>query len=284
MAEASRCVNVQGVDVPTLVYGTAWKEDATERLTRMALDAGFRGIDTANQRKHYHEAAVGAALEAALRNGSIKRSEVFIQTKFTYVDGQDHRLPYDRAAPVADQVEQSFASSLEHLGVDVIDSYVLHGPARRRGLTDVDWEAWSAMERLQSAGKTRLIGVSNVALDQLEELHAGASVKPAVVQNRCFAVTAWDHAVRSFCAERGVLYQGFSLLTANRDALKNRRAQEIASGHRRTVPQVIFRFALQVGMVALTGTTSREHMRHDLAVYDFDLDPGEFADIEHLAS
>lgn len=277
-----RHTTVQGVRVPTFVYGTAWKEDDTRRLTAMALKSGFRGIDTANQRCHYFEAGVGEALKDVF-DASVKREDIFIQTKFTYRDGQDHRLPYDPRAPLAKQVEQSSASSLEHLGVDYLDSYVLHGPSRRHGLTEGDWETWSAMERLHRAGKTRLLGVSNIALEQLEELYTKASIKPAVVQNRCFASTGWDQAVRAFCKERGVLYEGFSLLTANRDVLRHRRVQEIASRTGKTVPQVIFRFALQVGMVALTGATSPQHIKQDLEVYDFNLEAGEISTIERLA-
>ena len=84
---------------PPLLYGTAWKEDETERLVRTALEAGFRGIDTANQRKHYHEVGVGQAIAAALEDGTLTgRDDLFIQTKFTSVDGQDLRIPYDTTA------------------------------------------------------------------------------------------------------------------------------------------------------------------------------------------
>jgi diketogulonate reductase-like aldo/keto reductase len=117
---------------------------------------------------------------------------------------------------------------------------------------------------------------------QLAELYASASTKPAIVQNRCFAVTGWDRAVRRFCSERGILYQGFSLLTANREVLDHPRVREIAARTARTVPQVIFRFAVQVGMTALTGTTSRAHMAEDLSVYDFVLRPDEVQGIEEL--
>ena len=270
--------------MPRLIYGTAWKEDHTTRLAGMALAAGFRGIDTANQRRHYFEAGVGKALTDALAAGRLERKDVFLQTKFTYVDGQDHRLPYDPRAPLATQVEQSFASSLQHLGVDYLDSYVLHGPSVRRGLTAGDWETWEAMERLHGAGKTRLLGVSNVNLGQLEELYADASTKPAIVQNRCFASMGWDRAIRQFCSEREILYQGFSLLTANRDVLGHRRVLEIALRIGRTVPQVIFRFALQVGMIALTGTTSAAHMAEDLSIYDFELQPDEVRALDELGA
>src|SRR5881392_2939440 len=84
-----------GAQIPKLLYGTAWKEQRTQSLTTLALDAGFRAIDTANQRKHYYEAAVGDAVAAAISAGTITRAELFLQTKFTYRDGQDHRLPYD---------------------------------------------------------------------------------------------------------------------------------------------------------------------------------------------
>src|SRR5262249_6983830 len=125
---SERTLSIDGVRVPRFLYGTAWKEDQTQRLATMALEQGFRGIDTANQRKHYFEAAVGAAVQAALRDGVVTRDDLFLQTKFTFREGQDHRLPYDPASPVPKQVEQSFASSLEHLGVTMIDCYVLHGP------------------------------------------------------------------------------------------------------------------------------------------------------------
>jgi diketogulonate reductase-like aldo/keto reductase len=279
----TRYTQVHGVRFPTFLYGTAWKEDDTARLTLLALEAGFRGIDTANQRRHYHEAAVGEALAAAFARGLLAREDVWLQTKFTYLGGQDHRLPYDPRAALAVQVEQSCASSLQHLGVERLDSYVLHGPSVRYGLSADDWETWQAMEGLHRAGKTRLLGVSNVDLDQLEALHANASIKPAVVQNRCFASTGWDREVRQFCRARGILYQGFSLLTANREVLVDRQVHAIAARLGCTVPQVIFRFALQVGMVALTGTTSAAHMKEDLGVYELELTDDEVRTIETLA-
>src|SRR5262245_17836144 len=117
-------VAIDGISVPRFVYGTAWKEDDTARLTELAIAQGFRGIDTANQRRHYHEAAVGEGIAACISRGLITRDDLFLQTKFTFRRGQDDRLPYDPHAPIATQVEQSFTSSLEHLRTDRIDSYV----------------------------------------------------------------------------------------------------------------------------------------------------------------
>ncbi len=266
---------VQGVRVPTFLYGTAWKEERTAELVREALRAGFLGVDTANQRRHYHEVQVGKALREAEAAGEARAQDLFIQTKFTHRAGQDHRLPYDPEAPVSRQVVQSFRSSLEHLGVEVLDSYVLHGPTRPRTLGDEDLQAWRAMEEVHGQGGCRLLGVSNFSAGQLEELLAMARVAPAFVQNRCFARAGWDAPVRRLCSGRGIVYQGFSLLTANPQVLTHPEVQEIARSRGRTVPQLIFRFALEVDMVPLTGTTDPDHMREDLEVYDFSLDDRE---------
>ncbi len=277
-----RTLSIDGVRVPRFLYGTAWKEDQTRHLTELALRQGFRGIDTANQRRHYHEAAVGQAVAAVLQSGLVTRDDLFLQTKFTFRRGQDHRLPYDPEAAIAVQVEQSFASSLTHLGVEAIDSYVLHGPTQRTGLTPADWEAWRAMESIHDSGRARLLGVSNVTLEQLQGLLAQARVRPRFVQNRCHAAQGWDRGVRACCAANGLVYQGFSLLTANRAALARPELARIAERHGRTVSQVVFRFALDVGMMPLTGTTDADHMRADLAVFDFRLEPGEVEQIEAI--
>jgi diketogulonate reductase-like aldo/keto reductase len=269
--------------VPDFLYGTAWKEDRTAALTELALRAGFRGIDTANQRRHYFEAGVGQGLAAAYRAGVATRGDLFLQTKYTYQDGQDHRLPYDPAAPLATQVAQSLASSLEHLGTDHVDSYVLHGPASGHGWLDDDSEVWAAMVRERDAGRTRLLGVSNVSLRQLHQMAATGAEPPAFVQNRCFARLGWDRGVRSFCTERGIVYQGFSLLTANREVLRHPLVSGIASRWNATPAQVVFRFAQAIGMLPLTGTTDAEHMKQALASRELALSPDELRAIESLA-
>ncbi len=272
-----------GVEVPQFLYGTAWKENETQRLTELALQQGFRGIDTANQRRHYYEAAVGQAISAAIARGLVTRDDLFLQTKFTFKGGQDHRLPYDPAAPIPIQVEQSFASSLKHLGTEVIDSFVLHGPTQRVGLAPDDWAAWRAMEAIQGSGRAHLLGVSNVSLEQLQSLCQEARVQPSFVQNRCYAVRGWDRRIREFCSAHEIVYQSFSLLTANREVLARPELAQFARRHHRTVSQIVFRFGLDVGILPLTGTTDSDHMRADLDVLNFHLEPDEVEQIEHLA-
>jgi diketogulonate reductase-like aldo/keto reductase len=250
--------------LPSFLYGTAWKEDRTAELTELAIRTGFRGIDTANQRRHYFEAGVGQGLASAYRAGIVKREDLFLQTKFTYRGGQDHRLPYDPAARLARQVEQSMASSLEHLGTDHIDSFVLHGPSHRYNWTTDDGEIWAAMIHERDAGRTRLLGVSNIALTHLEQMLESHLELPAFVQNRCYARLGWDREVRLFCRKHNIIYQGFSLLTANREVLQHPAVIALARQLDATSAQIVFAFSRSVGMLPLTGTSSAEHMQQDL--------------------
>jgi diketogulonate reductase-like aldo/keto reductase len=220
---------------------------------------------------------------AGIAESGVARADLFLQTKFTHRGGQDHRLPYDAGADVATQVEQSFASSLTHLGVEKIDSYLLHGPTQRIGLAAADWSAWRAMEAIHGSGRAKLLGVSNVNLEQLEELYRGAKIKPAFVQNRCYASRGWDRAVRKFCADNKIVYQGFSLLTANGDALAHPELLRIARRYGQSAIQIAFRFATSVGMLPLTGTSSAVHMRADLEAIEL-LEPAEVAKIEGLVT
>jgi diketogulonate reductase-like aldo/keto reductase len=256
--------NNRPASIPDFLYGTAWKEDRTATLTELAIRMGFRGIDTANQRRHYFEEGVGQGLAAAYRTGSVTRADLFLQTKFTYQGGQDHRLPYDPAASLSTQVAQSMASSLEHLGSDYVDSYVLHGPASRYDWTEDDAEVWEAMMKERDAGRTRLLGVSNVGLGQLEQMAATHAEAPAFVQNRCYARLGWDREIRLFCRERNIVYQGFSLLTANADVLRHRSVMGLAAQANATPAQIVFAFARAAGMLPLTGTSNAEHMKQDL--------------------
>ncbi|MGA8299659.1 MAG: aldo/keto reductase [Terriglobales bacterium] len=268
---------------PTLLYGTAWKEGRTATLVELALRAGFRAIDTANQRRHYFEAGVGEGLNAVYAAGIVTRADLFLQTKFTYARGQDHRLPYDPAASLSKQVVQSLASSLEHLHCDHVDSFILHGPASNYEWTDYDAEVWEAMRKERDAGRTRLIGVSNVSLSHLERMAATGAESPSFVQNRCYASVGWDREVRRFCREHGIVYQGFSLLTANVEIVQHALVSSLAESLGATAPQIIFAFARAVGILPLTGTSNAEHMRLDLDSLRVDL-PGEaIAAIESLA-
>jgi diketogulonate reductase-like aldo/keto reductase len=242
---------------PAIIYGTAWKEDRTRLLVELALAEGFRAIDTANQRKHYCEAAVGEAIAAC----GLPRGELFLQTKFTYRRGQDHRLPYDPSAPLHEQVRQSMESSLQHLQTEYVDSYLLHGPASGETWTADDGEVWAAMRVQQAAGKARSLGVSNVTVEHLRKMPG----VPAFVQNRCLARFGWDREVRDFCREHEIVYQGFWLLTGNAEVRSSAAVAEAARKTGATVEQTLFAMVRELGVLPLTGTSSARHMREDLA-------------------
>jgi len=270
-------------ELPSFLYGTAWKEERTAGLVELALQQGFRGIDTANQRKHYFEAAIGEAIAREIATGTVAREELFLQTKFTHRPGQDQRLPYDPDAPVSEQVRQSCASSLEHLRTDYLDSYLLHGPSQRPGLAEQDWEAWFAMEALHAEGSVQALGVSNFDSEQLELLLGRASVKPRFVQNRCFAASGWDWQVRQACEANDITYQGFSLLTANQEIWHSRHVAEIGNNHNLPPAQVIFCLAMDLGILPLTGTSDTGHMAGDLTCRTGVLAAAEVRELEAIA-
>lgn len=265
-----------------MIYGTAWKEGATADLVQEAVAAGFRAVDTANQKKHYREDFVGDAL-LSIRKRAIPREDLFLQSKYTYKEGQDHRLPYDPKADYKTQVASSFASTLKNLHTDYLDSYLLHGPQTHGSLTDADWEVWAAMEKLKESGQARLIGVSNVGIRHLTEFCAKARLKPQVVQNRCYAIRGWDHEVREYCLKNQISYQGFSLLTANPQVVGHPVVAAIARRLDATPQQVIFRFSIQIGILPLTGTTDPAHMREDLAAVRLKLSTDDVASIFELS-
>ncbi len=261
---------IGGAERPRIIYGTAWKKGATAELVFTALSAGFRALDTANNLLHYAETAVGEGLRRARENG-VMRDDVFLQSKFSPLSAQSAKVPYDPRSDLEEQVEQSFESSLSHLGTGYLDAYLLHGPYGHYRLEESDFRVWRAMEGLCKQARTRLIGVSNFNLRQLKELLDKADIPPHIVQNRCLARMGWDSDVRECCLKNNIMYQGFSLLTGNDEVVHHPLVRRCAAAMGRTAPQVVYRCAIQLGIVPLSGTTNKRHMEEDLAVLDFEL-------------
>jgi len=266
-------ISASGVRIPKLIYGTAWKKDRTADWVEQAVKLGFRGIDTACQPKHYEEAGVGEGLARCLGAG-LARQEVYLQSKFTSLNGQDpKKIPYDPKASLADQVAQSFQVSLQNLRTDYLDGLVLHSPMANPAQT---LEVWRAMEAIQQTGAVKQLGISNCyERGLLEQLYAQAEVKPAVLQNRFYAATGYDQDIRAFCRDQGILYQSFWTLTANAGLLLHPTLEALAAKYTRNTEQIFFRYLTQIGIIPLTGTTSKTHMQEDLAIFYFELDKGE---------
>ncbi len=268
------------VRVPRIIYGTAWKKAATENLVSLAIQNGFRGIDTACQPKHYDEARVGAGVAASMTNG-LTRADLYLQTKFTSLSGQDpNRIPYDPNAPLPDQVAQSVASSLKNLRTDYLDCVLLHSPMPTMAQTLL---VWKTLESFVDTGQIRQLGISNCyRLADLESLYRTSRIKPAVLQNRFYADTHYDREIRSYCNQSQIIYQSFWTLSANPHLLTHKTITALASRHHRTAAQILFRYLVSIGVVPLTGTKSAAHMRDDLAIFGFELTDQDQSAIDAL--
>jgi len=204
----------------------------------------------------------------------LARTDLYLQTKFTPVDGQDaQRIPYDPQSALPDQVAQSVAISLRNLRTEYLDCLVLHSPMPTAEQTRT---VWRAFESLAAAGKIRQLGISNCyEIQTLERLYREARIKPAVLQNRFYADTRYDQELRAFCTRENIVYQSFWTLSANPHLLAHPAVAAMALRHRRSAPQILYRYLTQVAVVPLTGTTSRAHMLQDVAIFEFRLTDAE---------
>jgi diketogulonate reductase-like aldo/keto reductase len=216
---------------------------------------------------------VGAAVSACLNEG-LRREELYLQTKFTPLAGQDpEQIPYDSQARLAEQVAQSFQTSTRNLRTSQVDCLVLHSP-----LSDDKQmrEVWQAMELIFDGGGARQLGISNCySLEYLESLCRSARVPPAVVQNRFYSETDYDRDIRAFCRQQRIIYQSFWTLTANPHILGHENVKALALARGRTPAQILFRCLTQQDVVPLTGTKTEAHLCEDLAIFDFELRPEE---------
>jgi diketogulonate reductase-like aldo/keto reductase len=258
-----------GVDMPKLIYGTAWKKEKTTNLVIEAVLQGFRAIDTACQPKHYREDLVGEALSILEKDHNIKRDSLFIQTKFTPLNGQDlNSIPYDASASLSDQVLQSLEKSLSNLKSDYIDSLLIHSPMTAYSDT---LQVWKLFEEFVNQGKVKQIGISNIyKLDLLKKIWQDSTIKPSVIQNRFYRDSLYDNEIRKFCKEKGIIYQSFWTLTANPFIVNSSNVKSIAKQRGCTNEQIFFKLLVQLGFAPLTGTTNQTHMKQDLEVLDME--------------
>lgn len=214
------------------------------------------------------EAGVGNGWTAAAQELNLPRSDFFLQTKYTPYAGQDpNNVPYDHGAPIDEQVRQSLQVSLKNLHTTYLDSLVLHSPFNEMEDT---MKAWRTMEEFVEEGKVRNLGISNCYdFNVFTTLYGMAKVKPKVLQNRFYAESNFDTELRTFCKEKGIWYQSFWTLTANRNALALPAVQELAESKNLSPQTLMFAFLMSLGYITpLSGTTSPEHMAQDIAVME----------------
>ncbi|MEK7431709.1 MAG: aldo/keto reductase [Cyanobacteriota bacterium] len=280
MKEQEFFITSENVKMPKIIYGTAWKKEKTTDYVIQAVKLGFRGIDTACQPKHYSEKLVGDALLSLQKEG-IKREDIFLQTKFTSLDGQDpNQISYDKTANLETQVAQSFETSQKNLHTNYVDSLVLHSPMNSESMT---LRVWKAMEKIYEEKGAKQLGISNCYdLKVLKSLHKNSIIKPAVIQNRFYKSSNYDKELRTWCDNNDIIYQSFWTLSANPNILESKEITSIAKKLSKTSPQILFRFLTQIGIAPLTGTCSEQHIKEDLSIFEFELSKTEIEQINKL--
>lgn len=249
-----------GVKMPWLGLGT-WQASGDEVLTatRIALEAGYRHIDTAMI--YENEAEVGRAV----RESGIPRSEIFVTTK---VWNSDQRQGFDR-------VLKAFDESLKKLGFEQVDLYLVHWP-----VVGTYVEAWRALERIYADGRARAIGVSNFMLPHLEELLKTATVVPAVNQVE-FHPRLRQQELLDFCAKHRIQHEAWSPLMLGK-VREIAELGEIARAHGKTPEQVALRWGMQKGSVMIPKSVKKERIVSNAALFDFELTAAEMARIDAL--
>ncbi|MFJ3304048.1 aldo/keto reductase [Streptomyces sp. NPDC086549] len=250
-----------GVEMPQLGFGV-WQvpDDEAERAVATALEAGYRSIDTAAI--YGNEEGTGKAIAAS----GLPREDIFVTTKLWNSDqGYDATL-------------RAFDASLEKLGLDHLDLYLIHWPLPARGKYI---DTYKAFEKLLSDGRVRAIGVSNFLPEHLERLISQTSVIPAVNQIELHPHLQ-QHAAREFHAQQGIHTEAWSPLGQGKGLLEVPAIVAIAQKHNRTPAQVVLRWHLQQGHIVIPKSVTPSRIKENIAVFDFSLDTEDLAAISAL--
>jgi diketogulonate reductase-like aldo/keto reductase len=252
----------QGPQMPVLGLGVFQTPpgEVTQQAVRWALEAGYRLIDTAAL--YENEADVGAAL----RSSRIPREEVFVTTKLWHSN-----QGYEKA-------KRAFAESLEKLGLDYVDLYLIHWP--RANSPEDRIGSWHALEELKADGRCRAVGVSNYTQRHLDEIAAHSKLTPAVNQIE-FHPFIYDPEILAYCTAHGIRVEAYSPLTRNR-RLDDPRIAEVARAVGRSPAQVLIRWGLQHDIVEIPKSVHRERIVENAAVFDFALTAAQMAALDGL--
>ena len=255
------CITLNnGVTMPKIGYGVFRMTDnaACEEAVVQAINSGYRLIDTAAA--YRNENAVGRAI----RRCGVPREELFVTTKLWIPN-----ISYEGA-------KRGFAASLERLGLDYIDLYVIHQPYH-----DI-YGAWRAMEELYSAGKVRAIGVDNLTQDRLADFLFWNKVKPAVNLLECNPFFQREDEL-AYLKSKNILMQAWSPLSAGQnDIFHNEVLTNIAAAHNKSVAQVVLHWLIQRDIVPLVKSSNPQRMKENLDIFDFSLTADEMRRIAQL--
>ena len=250
-----------GIQIPQLGFGVFLiPPEETEKAVSEALSAGYRLIDTAQG--YRNEEGVGAAISSA----GIQRDELFVTTKLT---NSEHG--YDKAL-------KAFDESMNKLGVDVLDLFLIHWPLP---MFDQYVETWRAFERLLSDGRVLSIGVSNFEIAHLERLLAETDVTPAVNQVELHPEFPQEE-LREFHAAHGIRTESWGPLGQGKGLLENPHILDVARRKARTPGQVVLRWHIQLGNVVIPKSVNPDRIRENIDIFDFELDEADMQEIEEV--
>ena len=250
-----------GIQIPQLGFGVFLiPPEETEKAVSEALRAGYRLIDTAQG--YQNEEGVGAAISSA----DIQRDELFVTTKLT---NSEHG--YDKAL-------RAFDESMNKLGLDVLDLFLIHWPLP---MFDQYVETWRAFERLLSDGRVLSIGVSNFEIEHLKRLLAEADVTPAVNQVELHPEFPQEE-LREFHAAHGILTESWGPLGQGKGLLENRHILDVARRKARTPGQVVLRWHIQLGNVVIPKSVNPDRIRENIDIFDFELDESDMQAIAQV--
>ncbi len=250
-----------GIQIPQLGFGVFLiPAEETEKAVSEALSAGYRLIDTAQG--YRNEEGVGAAMASA----GIERDELFITTKLT-----NSEQGYDKAL-------RAFDESMNKLGIDVLDLFLIHWP---QPMFDQYVETWRAFERLSAEGRVSSIGVSNFEIEHLERLLAETDVVPAVNQVELHPEFPQEE-LREFHAEHGILTESWGPLGQGKGLLEDPHILDVARRKGRTPGQVVLRWHIQLGNVVIPKSVNPDRIRENIDIFDFELDEADMQEIEEV--
>lgn len=248
-----------GIMMPSVGYGVFQiPQNETERCVTDAIEAGYRLIDTASS--YFNEKEVGAAI----RNSGIKREELFITTKLWVQDYEN------------DDALRAFDKSMENLGLDYLDLYLLHKPYGNY------YAAWRVLERLYREGRVRAIGVTSFSDERLQDLFLHNEIKPMVNQIETHPFFQ-QKASNQFLQCEGIQHEAWAPFAEGKnDIWNNPVLNAIADKHRQSVGKVVLRWLNQRNVVVIPKTVSRERMAENLSIFDFTLTEAEMQAIAEL--
>ncbi len=254
-----KCTLYNGVKMPVLGLGVYKSKNGKEVISAVkhAFEAGYRLIDTASF--YNNEQGVGEAL----RNSAIPREKIFITSK---VWNSDHGF---------DSTLQAFDSSLNRLGLDYLDLYLIHWPVPGKFL-----ETWKALENLYNDNRVKAIGVCNCLKHHLEEIIGQGSIKPMVLQNE-FHPRLVQQPLVDYCQENQIQYQGWSPLMRGK-ILDNPKLRDLSEKYKKTVAQIILRWDLQKGVATIPKSVHRDRIIENTKIFDFEITKDDIEIIDSL--